>query len=50
MYSPSNQMKTIQYLTEMNVIRFWNDEIRDKFIAENEVKELTEEKEILKLK
>ena len=50
MYSPSNQMKTIQYLTEMNVVRFWNDEIIDKFIAENEVKELTEEKEILKLK
>lgn len=30
MYSPSRQMLTIQYLTELNVIRFWNDEIIDK--------------------
>jgi len=30
MYSPSNKMKTIQYLTEMNVIRFWNNEIINK--------------------
>ena len=49
MYSQSNQMKTIQYLTEMNVIRFWNDEIIDKFIAEHEVEGLTEENQILRL-
>ena len=30
MYSPSRQMLTIQYLTELNVIRFWNDEIIEK--------------------
>jgi hypothetical protein len=30
MYSPSRQMLTIQYLTELNVIRFWSDEIIDK--------------------
>lgn len=36
MYSPSNQMKTIQYLTEMNVIRFWSDDIIDKYIKEKQ--------------
>ena len=30
MYSPSRQMLTIQYLTELNVIRFWNDEMIEK--------------------
>ena len=30
MYSPSRQMLTIQYLTELNVIRFWSDKIIDK--------------------
>ena len=29
-YSPSRQMLTIQYLTELNVIRFWSDKIIDK--------------------
>lgn len=35
MYSTSNKMKTIQYLTEMNVIRFWNEDIINKYINEN---------------
>lgn len=35
MYTPSKQMKTIQYLIEMNVIRFWNDEIINKYVNEN---------------
>ena len=36
MYSPSRQMLTIQYLTELNVIRFWNDEMIEKIKKELE--------------
>ena len=40
MYSPSRQMLTIQYLTELKVIRFWNDEIIDKLKDNIEVNKL----------
>lgn len=40
MYSPSRQMLTIQYLTELNVIRFWNDEIIDKLKKEIELSKI----------
>ena len=36
MYSPSRQMLTMQYLTELNVIRFWSDEMIEKIKNELE--------------
>ena len=40
MYSPSRQMLTIQYLTELNVIRFWSDEIIDKLKKDLEMSKI----------
>lgn len=41
MYRPSRIMKSLQYLTEVNVIRIWNDRIIDfQFQSKNKAKDL----------
>lgn len=41
MYRPSRIMKSLQYLTEVNVIRIWNDRIIEfQFQSKNKAKDL----------
>lgn len=40
MYPTSNKILTLQYLTELNVIRFWNDEVIDKIKKKMELLQL----------
>ena len=46
MYSPSRRILTMQYLTELNVIKFWNDEIIDKLKRNSELSEIEYENKI----
>ena len=50
MYRPSRIMKSLQYLTEVNVIRIWNDRIIEyQFQSKNQAKDLCDTNDSLSL-